>query len=120
MCRLLAQAESMTIFGHQNARGHCPNVPGSITRYSTGISGCMLAWKYFFPDETPPRLIQHIQDNELGLFHLDATPEICVALGSHDWDFALFDRWCGADDLSGLAADGAAILRWISARARQA
>ena len=112
LLKMVSEAESLTILDHHiSAKDDIVGLPGAITRFSVGMSGCMIAWKYFFPNETPPKLLQHIQDRDLWLFHLDATREICAALYSHPFDFALFNLWCNSDQLHGMAADGAAIER---------
>jgi len=112
LLRMIGEAESLTILDHhQSAQAALENLPGAIVRFSLGLSGAMLAWKYFFHDATPPRLLQHIQDRDLWLFHLDATREIMAGLFSYPYDFALYDQWMDSDRLDGLAADGAAILR---------
>jgi oligoribonuclease NrnB/cAMP/cGMP phosphodiesterase (DHH superfamily) len=112
LLEMVSDAESLTILDHHiSAKDDIVGLPGAITRFSVGLSGCMLAWKYFFPNETPPKLLQHIQDRDLWLFHLDDTREICAALYSFPFDFALFDLWCNCDQLPGLVADGVAIER---------
>jgi len=112
LLEMAAAAKSLTILDHHISAKHAiEGLPNAITRFSLGLSGCMIAWKYFFPNETPPKLLQHIQDRDLWLFHLDATREICAALYSHPFDFALLDLWCNSDQLHGLASDGAAIER---------
>ena len=112
LLEMAAAAKSLTILDHHISAKHAiEGLPNAITRFSLGLSGCMLAWKYFFPDETPPRLLQHIQDRDLWLFNLDATREICAGLYSYAFDFQMFDLWCNSDQLHGLAADGAAIER---------
>jgi hypothetical protein len=112
LLRMLREAESLTILDHhQSAQSALADLPGAIVRFSIGLSGAMLAWKYFFHDATPPRLLQHIQDRDLWLFQLDATREIMAGLFSYPYDFALYDQWMESERLDGLAADGAAILR---------
>ena len=112
LLEMAAAAKSLTILDHHISAKHAiEGLPNAITRFSLDLSGCMIAWKYFFPNEAPPKLLQHIQDRDLWLFHLDATREICAALYSHPFDFALLDLWCNSDQLHGLASDGAAIER---------
>ena len=109
---LTEQAESLTILDHHaSAEAAIADLPGAITRFALGMSGCMLAWQYFFHGQKAPRLLQHIQDRDLWLFHLDATRDVCAGLSSYDYDFGVYDLWMGSDTLAPLAADGAAILR---------
>lgn len=53
-------------------------------------SGAMLAWNYAFPDQPPPRLVQHVQDRDLWRFELAGTREIQAVLFSYPYDF---DEW---------------------------
>lgn len=112
LLQMLEHAESLTILDHHaSAEAAIANLPGAITRFALGMSGCMLAWKYFFPDQPAPKLLQHIQDRDLWLFLLDGTHAVCAGLFSYPYDFATYDLWMQSDNLSPLAADGAAILR---------
>lgn len=112
LLQMISVAESLTILDHhQSAREALVDLPGAIARFEMGLSGSMIAWQYFFRGETPPRLLQHIQDRDLWLFHLDATREILAGLFSYPYDFAIYDQWMASSNLGGLAADGAAILR---------
>ena len=54
-------------------------------------SGAMLAWKYFFPRKSVPRLVLHIEDGDLWNFKLSHTDDIRNVLGSKgfilkEWD----------------------------------
>lgn len=74
-------------------------------------SGAMLAWNYFFPNEDPPRLIEHIQDRDLWKFELVGTREIQAALYSYPMEFELWDELMETDTgklyLEGVAIDRA-------------
>lgn len=112
MLAMVRDCASMTILDHhQTAKSHLTDLPGAITRFDIGLSGAMIAWQYFFRGQTPPRLLQHIQDRDLWLFHLDATREVMAGLFSYPYDFGIYDLWMSSSDLSGLASDGATILR---------
>lgn len=74
-------------------------------------SGAMLAWNYFFPNEEPPRLIEHIQDRDLWKFELVGTREIQAALYSYPMELELWDELMETDTgklyLEGVAIDRA-------------
>lgn len=74
-------------------------------------SGAMLAWNYFFPNEEPPRLIEHIQDRDLWKFELVGTREIQAALYSYPMELELWDDLMETDTgklyLEGVAIDRA-------------
>ncbi len=112
LLQIIAEAESLTILDHHaTAELAISDLPGAIVNFSPAMSGCMIAWQYFFPDQPAPKLLQHVQDRDLWLFHLDATHEVMAGLLSYPYDFAAYDQWMHADRLAPLAADGAAILR---------
>lgn len=110
-----ATAASLTIIDHHlSAEKDLTDselLPKAEVIFKLGLSGSMLAWTHFFSGYTAPRLLLHIQDRDLWLFHLDATKEIMAGLFSHPYDLAIYDQWMAASRLDGLAADGAAILR---------
>lgn len=74
-------------------------------------SGAMITWNYFFPDDEPPMLIQHIQDRDLWQFKLEGTREIQAALFSFPYDFEIWDELFDVDNPEGLFTQGEAIER---------
>ncbi|MCX9587137.1 phosphohydrolase [Vibrio cholerae] len=70
-------------------------------------SGAMLAWNYFFPNEDPPRLIEHIQDRDLWKFELVGTREIQAALYSYPMELELWDELMETDT-------GKLYLEWVA------
>ena len=55
-------------------------------------SGTGIAWNYFHPDEPLPKMLAHVQDNDLWRFTLPSAKEIAVFLGTIEFDFALWDN----------------------------
>lgn len=56
-------------------------------------SGAMLAWEYFHPDTTPPKLIKHIDDRDRWQFKMEGSKELHAALQSHKpWSFRQWAR----------------------------
>ena len=109
---MVDQAESLTILDHHiSAREAITDLPGAITRFAIGLSGAMLAWRYFFQDQAAPQLLRHIEDRDLWLFHLEETRAVMAGLLSHPYDFGIYDFWMSQPSLAPLAADGQAILR---------
>lgn len=74
-------------------------------------SGAGLAWDFFFPHERRPLLINHIEDRDLWKFAIAGTREIQATVFSHPYDFEVWDRLMGADDMQPLVWEGAAIAR---------
>ena len=107
-----SQAASLTILDHHiSAREAITNLSGAITRFALGLSGAMLAWRYFFHEQAAPQLLRHIEDRDLSLFHLEETRAVMAGLMSHPYDFGIYDFWMSQLSLAPLAADGQAILR---------
>lgn len=79
-------------------------------QFDMNRSGAMMTWDYFFPDEMPPRLLEHIQDRDLWLFKLEGTREIQANVFSYPYDFAVWDKLMQSDPQI-LRAEGAAIER---------
>jgi oligoribonuclease NrnB/cAMP/cGMP phosphodiesterase (DHH superfamily) len=70
----------------------------------------MIAWDHYFPNQQPPKLIEHIQDRDLWLFKLEGTREIQATVFSYPYDFEVWDRLM-ASAPSTLFVEGSAIER---------
>ena len=70
-------------------------------------SGAHLAWTWWFPGETPPLLIDYIEDRDLWKWQLPQSREVSAALGAHPKEFHIWDKL----EVAELANEGAAILR---------
>lgn len=53
-------------------------------------SGALLAWEYFQPQASVPKLIQHISDRDLWKFEMEGTDDLHTYLSSIEKDF---DSW---------------------------
>ncbi len=73
-------------------------------------SGARLAWDFYFPNEEPPQLINHIQDRDLWQFKLSGTREIQAAIFSYPYDFKMWDELM-KNDVDDLIYDGEVIER---------
>jgi hypothetical protein len=74
-------------------------------------SGAMLAWMFWKGIyETPPVLLQHIEDRDLWRFAMPGTREIQTALFSYPYDFEVWDKLMRGP-VSDLMADGRALVR---------
>jgi len=70
----------------------------------------MLTWEHFFPGETPPPLLLHIEDRDLWRFALQNTRQIQANVFSFPYDFQVWDTLMAAAPAT-LAAEGEAIER---------
>lgn len=74
--------------------------------------GAMMAWNWYFPTNTAPELLRHIQDRDLWKLELDGTKEISQALRSYPQTFELWDYFMTPRGLDVLRKDGKAINRY--------
>lgn len=61
-------------------------------RFDMNQSGAMLAWKFFHPENSAPKLVQHVQDRDLWKFKLHGTREIQSWVFSYEYDFEIWDN----------------------------
>ena len=64
--------------------------------YDIKMSGASLVWQYFFPNQTPPRFIKYVADNDTGTWNYDNSIPFVKALAirynfSHSMEN--FDKW---------------------------
>lgn len=114
--KLCKQARTVTIIDHHASsnRNLTPlkadnSYPNLELVFDTNKSGAVLTWGYFFPSETVPRFLLHIQDRDLWRFELDNTREIVAAIYSHEFDFEVWDTF--PNGLEILITEGRALLR---------
>ena len=67
-----------------------PELGEIICHFDQNLSGAGLAWKYFFPTDPVPRMVEHVQDRDLWRFELPGTREICAALYAQEFEF---EKW---------------------------
>lgn len=81
--------------------------------FNMKLSGAMLTWNWFNPDQPAPDLISHIQDRDLWLFNIDGSREITTALSSYPFDFKVWNKLMLSNhgQLDALRRDGEAIER---------
>lgn len=109
MEKMIAEADSVLVLDHhKTAEEDLRGLPGVV--FDMNKSGATLAWDHFFPADTPPKLLAHIEDRDLWRFALPRTREIQASLFSFPYDFDEWDRLMEVDP-NDLAKDGAAIER---------
>jgi len=81
-----------------------------IAKFDMSHSGAILTWEHFFPSETPPPLLLHIEDRDLWRFALQNTRQIQANVFSFPYDFQVWDTLMAAAPAT-LAAEGEAIER---------
>lgn len=90
MTKLAAENETLTIIDHHSsARETIEHFPSH--HYSETHSGAVLTWKYFKPKRPVPRLLLHIEDNDLWKFTVPQTEPIIAALETYPYSFTQWD-----------------------------
>lgn len=54
-------------------------------------SGCVLAWRYFFPELETPNMLLHVEDRDLWRFRMHDTRELSSAFFSFEYTFGNWD-----------------------------
>lgn len=93
---MLTQARSITLIDHHKSAIEDLK-PLLDTNQLRGVadvehSGAMLAWKYLFGNETPPKILKHVEDRDLWRFVLPGTREIQASIFSYEYTFANWDK----------------------------
>jgi len=74
---MITKAKSLIILDHhKTALEELKNIPDKHKLFKMDNSGAYLTWCYFFGEETIPKLIQYIQDNDIWTKKLPNTNEI--------------------------------------------
>lgn len=83
--------------------------------YDVNKSGARLAYEYFFPGCTVPRIIGYVEDRDLWRWALHDSRAINACIASHPHDFSLWDKWASIVrevEWEAMADEGDAILRY--------
>jgi oligoribonuclease NrnB/cAMP/cGMP phosphodiesterase (DHH superfamily) len=109
---LAQQAKRILILDHHlSAAKDLVDLPDNVTTvFDMNRSGAVIAWEYFHQKKPIPKLLLHIQDNDLWRFELEGTKEIIASVFSYPHDFTLWERLIHSD-LKQLRQDGIAIER---------
>lgn len=106
------KANSILILDHhKTAVEDLVDLPANVvTKFDVSHSGAILTWEHFFPGQSPPPLLLHIEDRDLWRFALQNTRQIQANVFSYPYDFQVWDTLM-ATDLATLVTEGDAIER---------
>ena len=91
MDEIAAKANSLVALDHHaGVREVTESFPGSI--FDNDRSGASLAWNYFHPDTPLPKLLAHLEDDDLFRFRLPDTRAVLSYLSVRPYDFAAWDE----------------------------
>ncbi len=91
MKKIKKVAKSITILDHHESQQEAIKLASTYV-YETDHSGCVIAWKYFFPKKPVPQLLLAVEDSDLFLFKRAFTKEISAFLGLYDLDFFVWSK----------------------------
>lgn len=91
MRMLLASNKKVVVLDHHVSQR---DIVGISTEHVYDIerSGSMIAWGYFFPGESVPKLLKHVQDIDLWRFKVPHTEELMAALDEYPFDYKTWDK----------------------------
>lgn len=112
LLEMAAKANTICVIDHhKTAAEDLKDLPENVrTIFDMEHSGAMLTWMHYFPDISPPPLLEHIEDRDLWRFRLAGTREIQANVFSYPYDFAVWDHLMARPTLD-LLAEGQAIER---------
>lgn len=111
MEKIISDAKSVLVLDHhKTARDDLADLAGAEVVFDMERSGSRIAWDYYFPRTTPPRVLLHIEDRDLWRFALPQTREIQANIFSYPYDFGIWDKLMESDPAV-LAVEGGAIER---------
>ena len=84
-------AHSLTVLDHHEG---VEDITRSVKNhvYDIARSGASIAWDYFHPNTTRPKLINILEDDDLFLFSLSDTRPVISYLGLHPFTFQFWDE----------------------------
>jgi hypothetical protein len=113
-------ADQVVVLDHHfSARQHFESEPqlgsflagrGHKVRFDLEHSGCVLAWRYFHPDEPEPDLLRYVQDQDLWDWKLPESEAVNAAIGSYARELEVWDE-LAQRPWTELAREGEPILR---------
>ena len=112
LLQMAESARSITILDHhKTAISDLVGLPSNVTAvFDVERSGARITWDHFFPNDSPPPLLLHIEDRDLWRFALAKTREIQANVFSYPYDFQVWDELMAAN-VEDLAKEGEAIER---------
>jgi len=91
MDALASKAGSLTALDHhEGVRTVTESMPNFV--FDNDRSGATLAWDFFHEGQSRPKLLEHIQDDDLFLFKLPDTRAILSYIGVNPFTFEFWDQ----------------------------
>lgn len=104
-------AKSITILDHHaTAAEDLYDLPGVITIFDMNRSGAKIAWDFWFPNDSAPKPLLHVEDRDLWRFALPGTREIQANIFSYPYELEVWETLMNTDPNT-LIEEGRAIER---------
>lgn len=112
LLEIASKANSVLIIDHhKTAVEALVDLPSNVTcEFDMNHSGAVMTWNHYFPNQTPPTLLLHIEDRDLWKFAMENTRQIQANVFSYPYDFRVWDELMETD-VKTLIAEGTAIER---------
>ncbi len=114
MNELMKKAKKVAALDHHITAENATKMANEYI-YDLNQSGAVIAWKYFHPKKSVPKLLRHIQDVDLWKFKIKNTQEIAAYINSFPFDFKFWSRLAlslkKAKTHREIISEGGAILR---------
>lgn len=117
MIKISGFSKSITVLDHhKTAESNMKEIEGKLECeeeiiFDMNRSGCKIAWDYFFPNETAPLVLNHVEDRDLWRFALTNTKAISSSVFSYEYTFENWDKLMDSKNYTDLVVQGEAITR---------
>lgn len=98
MNMMISQATSLLILDHhETAQEALASIPDDYKVFDMSHSGAYLTWKYFFPDERLPLLIEYIEDRDIWTKKMPDGDDFVAWFYNEPFDFAIYEKYLDDD-----------------------
>ncbi len=92
MKKLLGENKKLVVIDHHIGRKEDIKISTEYI-YNLNCAGCVLAWKYFFPKKSIPKLLIYIEDMDIWKWRKPFSKEINAFLEACDFNFKEWDKF---------------------------
>lgn len=91
---LLKKVNKLLIIDHhKSAEKDLKDIDDNLKIFHMDLSGAMLTWHYFFPEQPPPLMIQYIQDRDIWTKKLPNTDDFASWFYTLPFEFNQYDKY---------------------------
>lgn len=89
--KVIKNNKKVVVIDHHETRKEYIKIADDV-KFSINNSGCVLAWKYFFPNKKIPKILLYIENMDLWKWKLRHSREIANYIESYNFTFKNYDR----------------------------